>query len=81
MVFLFYYYKQFDFAWSFSEGLAPIGIGKGLKRGYIDKNGRMIIVPQFDAAGSFTEGLAMVNIDNKIAHIDKEGKFIWGPSD
>ena len=37
---------KFDYAWSFSEGLAGIVIDR--KGGYIDPKGNIVIQPQFD---------------------------------
>ncbi|HDS29982.1 MAG TPA: WG repeat-containing protein, partial [Firmicutes bacterium] len=37
---------QFDFAFDFSEGLAPVKIAE--KWGFIDKTGQFVINPQFD---------------------------------
>jgi hypothetical protein len=59
----------------FSEGLAAVGVeGKeGIKWGYINKEGKMVVNPQFDAAGPFTEGLAGVAKTNK-----EKGEVLWG---
>jgi len=51
----------------------------GAKFGYIDKDGKVAIMPQFDFAGSFSEGLAAVGIGNKIGYIDKQGKIVIEP--
>jgi hypothetical protein len=40
---------QYDEAYEFCEGLAPVKTGD--KWGYIDKEGKFIIEPQFDDAG------------------------------
>ena len=51
---------QFDYVYSFSEGLAAVYIdGKG---GFIDLQGNYVINPQFDYVRSFLEGLAAVRI-------------------
>ncbi|MBU0569036.1 WG repeat-containing protein [bacterium] len=68
---------QFDFARSFSEGLAMVMIDG--KCGYIDKSGKYVINPQFDFARSFSEGLAMVRLDEKCGYIDKNGKYVINP--
>ncbi len=67
---------QFDWAGSFSEGLASVGIE--YKRGYIDKTGRVVIEPQFDWAGSFSEGLARVEINDKEGYINRSGRVVIG---
>lgn len=59
----------------FSEGLALVGVeGKeGIKWGYMNKEGSMVINPQFDAAGVFKEGMASVAQTNK-----DNGETLWG---
>jgi serine/threonine protein kinase len=68
---------QFDYASSFSEGLAQVKIND--KWGSIDKTGKMIIPPQFDMFFYFSEGLAEVYINKKDGYIDKTGKMIISP--
>src|SRR2546422_10908637 len=46
---------RFDEASYFSEGLAPVRVGK--LWGFIDESGKMAIAPQFDSAFPFSEGL------------------------
>ncbi|GEM_PF-731913 len=78
---------QFDVEWAynFSEGLAPIEVGgkKGFvgrgKFGYIDKTGNMVIKVQFDMAYGFSEGLAAVKINDKWGFIDKKGNIVIKP--
>jgi len=70
---------QFDQAWYFAEGLAPVRIEQ--KWGYIDKTGTIVIPPQFDRAYCFMDGCAPVEVGNKIGYIDLVGKWIWKPSD
>jgi hypothetical protein len=65
---------QFDYAGTFSEGLAPVKT-EG-KWAYIDKTRNFIIQPQFDYAGTFSEGLAPVKTKGKWAYIDKIGNVI-----
>ena len=54
--------SQFDYAESFSEGLAKVSIGDDTtgKWGFIDKTGFLVINPQFDNAWAFSDGLALV---------------------
>ncbi|NEP13810.1 MAG: protein kinase [Symploca sp. SIO2C1] len=68
---------QFDFADSFSEGLARIKIDS--EYGYIDKTGKVVIQPQFDFADSFSEGLARIKIDSEYGYIDTTGKVVIQP--
>src|SRR5262249_14998357 len=65
---------KYDWAESFSEGLAAAEIGD--KWGYIDKTGEFVIPPQYEVAKKFSEGLAAVKIDGKFKFIDKTGKDI-----
>jgi hypothetical protein len=66
---------QFDYAYSFSDGLAVVNING--KFGYIDKKGNMVLKPQFKRAFSFSNGLAAVHTENnKYEIIDKTGKVI-----
>jgi lysophospholipase L1-like esterase len=63
---------QYDDAWWFSEGLAPVRVG--LKWGYVDTKGELKIAPAYDAAFAFSEGLAVVRNGSKDSYIDKKGK-------
>ena len=78
---------QFEEAWNFSEGLAPVRVDD--KWGYIDETGKIVIAPQFFQASSFKEGLACVGAFFKSApvngtvgnygYIDKSGSFVIKP--
>lgn len=69
---------KFDDAEPFSEGLAPVRIGK--KWGYVNEKDQIIIKPQFKIAKQFSEELAPVTINGKKwGFIDKTGKFIIQP--
>ena len=75
---------QFDSAWVFSEGLAPVKIGGKVldeagKWGYIDKRGKIVIKPRFDWAKPFSDALAAVKVQGKLGYIDKKGKMIIKP--
>jgi hypothetical protein len=70
---------QFEEAGYFSEGLAPVEIGR--KWGFIDKTGKTVIPPQYQYARSFSEGLAAVSIFSSRhwgmwGFIDKKGKMV-----
>ncbi len=63
----------FDLVEPFSEeGIAIVRIGneKTGKYGYIDKEGKYIILPRFDHAEEFYDGLAIVGVDGKYGYID-----------
>lgn len=73
----------YDFGrFSFSEGLSPVKVGDKDKEnvGYIDTTGKIVINPQFDLALPFYGGLAFVMIQDSMAYIDKEGKYVWRES-
>jgi predicted NUDIX family NTP pyrophosphohydrolase len=67
---------------AFSEGLAAILVNGEF--GYIDRSGKMVIVPQFDRASRFSGGLAEVQVVDARGYargyIDKQGRYIWAPS-
>lgn len=80
---------QFDLAFGFSEGLAPVNIGGKIRRGalppgnpyggswgYINPQGQMVIEPQFNMAEPFGNGLAFVAKKGKYGAINHEGKTI-----
>lgn len=73
------YDAEFRESWmaSFSDGLAPVGIGHSI--GYIDKTGKIIISPQFREGFPFSDGLAVVRVGDKWGYIDKTGKIIINP--
>jgi len=47
--------------------------------GYIDHTGQFVIKSQFQQAKPFYNGLAQVVVVNKLAYIDKTGRFVWEP--
>jgi hypothetical protein len=51
---------QFDWASSFSEGLAPVLVEN--KYGFIDETGAVVIEPRYTDFGKFSEGLARVKV-------------------
>jgi len=59
----------FDFAWGFSEGLAPVWACE--EAGFIDASGRFIIPPQFSSVRWFRDGLAGVELDGKRGFVGK----------
>ena len=69
---------QWEDAYSFHEGLAPVKDIVYGKYGYIDKNGCIIIPCQWGYAGDFINGIACVrdNINNKWGYIDKSARVV-----
>lgn len=55
----------------FSEGLAAVGNKKG--KGFIDREGNVVIPFQYRGAGDFHDGLAAVKQGRKWGYIDKTG--------
>lgn len=68
---------RFDDVLDFSEGVAPVRIGRAW--GYVDRSGRISISPRFQSAEPFSEGLAAVGINGKIGFIDHSGAFVIAP--
>lgn len=68
---------QFDKAYPFREGLAPVKIGE--KIGFINKQGEFVIEALFDQTYGFHEGLAPVCINGKYGFINKKGEFVIKP--
>ncbi|MNC37463.1 KWG Leptospira [compost metagenome] len=68
---------EFEFACSFSEGLACASKGQGI--GYIDKSGKWVIEPQYTHVDSFHNGQALVWVDDQIGIIDRRNQFVVTP--
>src|SRR3972149_4687770 len=63
----------------FSENLLRVQfemLGSGLKWGYMDKNGELVIPARYDDAGDFNQGIARVMVDDKFGFIDRQGKWV-----
>ena len=65
---------KYDYAYSFSEGLALVRLDG--KWGFIDKSGNVVVPCKYDDAWNFSEGLAPVKLDGKIGFIDKSGNEV-----
>jgi WG containing repeat len=65
--------EGFDNARDFSEGLAPIQIGK--LWAFIDKTGRLDIPPRFEDAQPFHSGLARIRDHDRYGYADKSGQI------
>jgi hypothetical protein len=71
-------WPRFDQAYSFSEGLAAVKIGK--KWGFINKIGGMVIAPRYIGAVNFKSDLAAVEVQpNKWGFLDQQGRMIIDP--
>jgi hypothetical protein len=84
--------QQFEYAGTFSDGLAPVRVGG--KIGYVDHEGKLAIQPQFCELYGFSEGLAVAATCGhgpgdteetsyyetfRRGFIDKTGKFVIEP--
>jgi WG containing repeat len=79
---------QFKYVRVFQEGLAAVSVGD--KWGYIDKTGKFVINPQYDSALDFDNGVAEVGLklgktdsmldEYQYGYINRNGKYIWQPS-
>ena len=77
---------QFNITGRFSEGLAPVFVGRRSrllgddpeagKWGYADRTGRVVVPPRYVYAREFSEGLAAVWAGKKWGYIDASGKFV-----
>ena len=72
---------RFKYGNGFSEGLAGVSLGeKGW--GFIDRTGKVVIPARFGwVYGGFRHGLAAVASDGKLGYINKEGEWVWEPSE
>jgi len=68
----------FDYARSFSDGLAAVS-NSGGKHGFINTSGAVVIQPQFDWTRDFSEGLAAVQVDSQWGFINTSGAVVIQP--
>src|SRR5208283_3536025 len=54
-------------------------VQKNGKWGFINRAGKIIIIPQYTNAGVFSEGLAAVSIHGKYGYINQQGRFAIKP--
>lgn len=68
---------------AYTEGLAAVLVGKASDPagawGYIDKQGRMAILPAFQEAEPFQNGLAAVQQEGQWGYIDTRGEWVIKP--
>ena len=65
---------KYDWAGSFSEGLAPVRLNG--KYGYINKSGKLVLPLKYEDAWDFSEGLAPVELSGMWGYINKSGKLV-----
>ncbi len=72
---------RFRHANDFSDGLAGVSLGEH-GWGFVDRTGREAIPGRFAwVYGAFRHGVAEVALDGKRGYIDKNGEWIWEPSE
>jgi len=69
---------KYDYADSFSEGMAIVVLGdwQNPKYGFVDKSGNEVVPLKYDSASRFTESIAKVSQNGKYGFIDKSGNEI-----
>lgn len=68
----------------FSDGMAVVSIYDNkniLRKGYIDRTGKMTIPAHFDTAESFSNGFGQVTLNKKCGFVDKSGQLLGGRCD
>lgn len=79
--------NQYDRVFPFSEGMAMVGKWGSedawyMSKGFINRDGDIVIEPQFRSAADFSAGLSLVSDGEKGYVIDKQGTVIKeGPRD
>lgn len=69
--------ERFDRGRDFSEGLAPVKVGK--LWGFIDRAGAMVIAPKFEDAEPFSSGLSRISVGGTYGYADKSGEVLISP--
>lgn len=64
---------KYDFAYHFSEGVAPVESAGSYV--FIDKTENVVIPGAFQPASPFYEGLALVRVNDKLGFIHRLGQF------
>lgn len=73
----------FSDARSFKQGFAAVLVADDFgvnKWGFIDKKGKIAILPKFDEVGDFNNGLAAVKINGKWGFINSKGAYVVKPT-
>lgn len=72
---------QFEYAESFSEGVAVVSVGCD-RYGYIDTSGNWVIPPfESKSARSFSDGVAVVHRGSRTGLLDRKGNVVEAPED
>lgn len=66
-----------EFYTKMSDGL--ISVKTGIKAGYLDATGKVVVPLKYQQVFDFHDGLARVMADNKFGVIDKTGQFVLPP--
>ena len=70
---------QFEEAEEFDENGIAAAIRRG-RRGFIDRQGQVVVPFRYDYWSSFWRGLIRIQVDEKWGYVDPDGKVIWPPS-
>ncbi|KAF0170040.1 MAG: KWG repeat-containing protein [Limisphaerales bacterium] len=70
---------QFEMAYSFSEGLAPVQVDK--MWGAINQEGKLVISNQWHWVYGFKNGVSKVALSRRGGYIRADGSILWQPSD
>lgn len=70
---------QFEMAYPFSEGLAPVQVDG--KWGAINSEGKLVISNQWNWVYGFKNGVSGVALDKRGGYIRADGSILWPPSD
>ena len=65
---------QYHSAWNFHEGLAAVKVDWA--KGFIDREGKVVIPIKYQYVGPFRDGKAKVMLDDVWEYIDHEGKTV-----
>lgn len=72
---------RFEMVHSFSEGLAAAAPESFNQWGFIGRDGVFVISPRFSWAWRFSGGFALVAQGRKTGYVDKQGNYIWNPTE
>ena len=76
-------HRRFGPPVEFHEGLAVIAVNtqfSGVREGVIDRTGKIVVAPIFSRIDDFSGGLAEVWIGGKKGYVNKQGEYVWMPS-